>query len=494
MAAKIMTSGGPTSVLRGAALTVGMRWTDRLIGFVSTIILARLLEPSDLGIIAMVSLVVAFVDVFLDLGVNIALIQNRNPTPAHYNTAWTLRILQTITSAAIVCLVAGWAAAYFDDDRLQPVLWCMAIGMVFSGMENIGVVTFQKEMRFGLDFRFTFTKRVVAFVLTIVAAWILRSYWALVFATVASRVVGTLLSYFMHDMRPRLSLEKSKEIFAVSFWILMRGIGSYLHLNLHRIYVGAGSSASVMGGYSLATEISSIPNNELLSPLNRVIFPSFVRIKHDLSELRRVFLLAQGLQTMIAVPCSVGLAITAPEAVTVLLGQKWLFIVPYVQLLSIANIIFSITTTCGYVMITLGHTMSSALFVWIQIVVFMLLVEFHVAGGEAVEIAWARVATVCLALPVSIYLLRKAISVVTVQDIALTTFRPLLATGAMYIVLQAVHPLLVMPALASLCLMIGLGGATYILTTAGLWIALGRPAGAESYMLEKIVAFRSRSK
>ena len=89
----------PRSVARSALITVAMRWTDRSIAFVSTLILARLLVPEDFGVIAMASLVIGLADVFFELGVNVALIQNKTPSQEHYDTAWTLRLIQTTLAA-----------------------------------------------------------------------------------------------------------------------------------------------------------------------------------------------------------------------------------------------------------------------------------------------------------------------------------------------------------------------------------------------------------
>jgi len=165
-----------------------MRWTDKFIGFVSTLILARLLAPEDIGIIAMASLVIGFIDVFLDLGVNIALIQNRNAAPAHFNSAWTLRLAQSATAAVLIVLASSAAATYFKDARVESVLHVMALGLIVASFENIGIVTFQKEMKFGLEFRFLFSKRIVGFLVTITAAWFLRDYWALVIGALAGRI------------------------------------------------------------------------------------------------------------------------------------------------------------------------------------------------------------------------------------------------------------------------------------------------------------------
>ena len=99
-----------------------MRWTDRSIAFVSTLILARLLVPEDFGVIAMASLVIGLADVFFELGVNVALIQNRTPSQEHYDTAWTLRIIQTTLAAIVVVIAAPLAATYFNDPRVTLVV------------------------------------------------------------------------------------------------------------------------------------------------------------------------------------------------------------------------------------------------------------------------------------------------------------------------------------------------------------------------------------
>ena len=208
-----------------------MRWADRSIAFVSTLILARLLVPEDFGVIAMASLVIGLADVFFELGVNVALIQNKTPSPAHYDTAWTLRLIQTTLAAIIVVIASPWAATYFNDPRVTLVTQVLAVSLILSGLENIGVVTFQKEMQFGREFQFLFCKRIVGFIVTIVAAWFIRSYWAMVIGALAGRTFGVALSFAMHPMRPRLSLKKFGEIFSVSQWMLVRSIGGYLSSN-----------------------------------------------------------------------------------------------------------------------------------------------------------------------------------------------------------------------------------------------------------------------
>jgi len=415
-----------------------MRWTDRAIGLLSTIILARLLVPEDFGVVAMATMAIGLAAVFLDLGVNIALIQNPNATQAHYNAAFTLRVIQTACLALLMWFGAPLAADYFNDARVTPVLRWLALGIVIGGFENVGVITFQKEMRFGQEFKIAFLRRFMAFVTVVTAAWFLRSYWALVIGTLAGQVLGVGLSYLAHPMRPRFSTQKIGEIFSVSQWVLVRGVGAYLDNNLHRILVGRRASAATLGAYTLADEISAMPSSELLAPLNRVLFPGFVRAKEQPGELKRLFLLAQGLQTAVGVPAAVGLMLVAPEAVAVLLGERWAAAAPFVQLLAFGGAVQALTTSGSYVMITLGEVRKVALLAWFRVVLFALVALLIFPASGAISLAWMRIATVFAGLALSVWLLLGTFKELQVRELFASVWRPALAVLLMAFCVDAV--------------------------------------------------------
>ena len=482
----------PQSVAESALITVAMRWTDRSIGFVSTLILARLLVPEDFGVIAMASLVIGLADVFFDLGVNVALIQNKSPSQEHYDTAWTLRLIQTTLAATLVVIASPWAAAYFNDPRVTLVVQVLAVSLVLSGLENIGVVTFQKEMRFGKEFQFLFCKRIVGFIVTIVAAWFIRSYWALVMGALAGRTFGVALSFAMHPMRPRLGLKKFGEIFSVSQWMLVRSIGGYFQLKLHYAIVGARESASVLGAYSLGSEISALPTRELLAPINRVLFPAFVRVKHDLVELKRVVLLAQGVQTMIAMPAAIGLILVSSEAVQLLLGEKWMRAVPFVEIFALISFMASIATSGWYVLLTLGKIRLMALSSWVQVGLFatLALVIFPQAG--AFELACLYLTVVTLGLIALIVLLLHYLKGLRLGEIVSSVSRPLTAVAVMALCVMFVAGATNLDGWWLLIAKILVGATAYSSSIFTLWLISGRRPGAESYLMEKARYWRKR--
>lgn len=488
-------AGKRTSVVRGALWYVLLRWTDRCIGIISTMVLARLLVPDDFGVVAMTTMAIGLVDVFLDLGVNIALIQNAQASQAHYNTAWTLRLMQAGASMLLICAAAPFAADYFHDPRVAPVLWVMSINAVLAAAENIGTVNFQKDMRADLDFVFTFGKRLAGLLIVVVLAYYMRNYWALVAGTLLSRLVGIYLSYRMHPMRCRLSVEKWREIFGVSQWNLINSVGRYVNNNLHKLVVGGHFSATTVGGYSLADEISAMPSSEILAPVNRILFPAFVRVKHDMEELTRIFLLAQGVQCLLAIPASAGLALVAADAVFVLLGQKWSFVVPFLQVLALGSVVQALTTSPGYVLLALGRNRGVTLTTWVQVAVFAAGSLLFLDNALPLGLAWLRVAAVVAGPASALLMLRRSLPQVRWRDMAATVWRPALAALGMAVVVYATGAWHGAPALSALLAKVALGGLAYALILLLLWVAAGRPAGAETYLLDKLSqARRARQK
>lgn len=470
---------------KGAALTITMRWTDRLIGFISVLILARLLVPEDFGIIVMASLVIGLTDVLLDLGVHIALIQNPSPTPAHYNTAWTLRLIQALLATILVCAIAPWAAVFFAEPQITLVIQVLALSFLISGLENIGIVNFQKEMRFTDDFRFTFAKRIAGFIATITAAFWLQSFWALVIGTLVGRSSGLILSYLMHPMRPRLSLVQFKEIFAISQWVLVRNVGIYLDQSLHTMLVGRRDSTHTTGAYSLANEISTLPTTELLAPINRVLFPAFVQVKHNTNELKRLFLLAQGVQALVGIPAGIGLALVAQEAIPILLGESWLSAIPFVEIIALVGVVTALLSSGVYVCLTLGRVRLIAAYTWSQVCLFGLLTIVMLPQAEALEIAWLRLTVAVLGVGILAWILIDTLDGLKLWELLDAVYRPLLAAIFMALCVSWAG-IWVDGAMGWLLIAkISIGIVSYTTTVALLWWAVGHPAGAEAYMVEQ---------
>ncbi|MDD3674119.1 lipopolysaccharide biosynthesis protein [Thauera propionica] len=476
------------NIIHGAFLAIAMRWTDRLIGLVSTIILARILAPSDFGIIATASIVIALADVLLEMGVHVVLMQNKNPTVAHYNTAWTIRFIQTSIMTVVVLLAAPLAADYFNNPDLTLVIRILAFTFLLEGLENIWIITLQKDQQYARDFRFMFSKRFAGFLITIAWALATHSYWAMVAGTLGGRITGVVLSYAMHPNRPRFSLEMFREIFSLSQWVWVRSIAQYFQGRLHQIVVASRESSSVMGTYTLACQIAAMPTTELLAPLNRVLFPAFVKVKDDLTELKRVFLLAQGVQALVVIPAGVGMALVAHEAVFLLLGEKWLPAVPIVEVLALLGCFMSITSSGIYVLTTLGKFRITALYAAIQVSIFAVLAYLIFPTAGASEVAKLRLVLAALGLISFTAFLCRELPGLKPSEMISSIVRPVTGASVMAASILWLQQSTALSMIPLLLAKIGLGGTLYVATILTLWVASGKKQGAEMYILEKFAS------
>lgn len=480
-----MASSKGTGAFKGGLLSVAMRWTDRLIGFGSTLVLARLLTPVDFGLVAMAMVVVGLVDVLLDLGVHAALIQNKSADRHDFDTAWTLRVCQATIVAVMLAFGAPLVAQYYQDLRVTDVMRVIALSVFIGGLENIGVVMFQKDMEFDRDFRFFFIKRCLSTVVTISLAFTLRSYWALVLGSVVGRLVGVFLSYSMHAFRPRWSLSRLAGIWSFSQWNIVMNIAGYLNGRLDRLVIGRRQDAAAVGTYTLADEISSMPTTDLLAPLGRVMFPAFVDARERPEEFGRIVLLAFGIQALVGIPAGVGLALVAQDAIPLLLGDQWHGAVQLVQWLALTSVFMALVHSNHYMLLALGRIRTLAAYYCIRLVLFLglLLLAFPTADAEGV--AQVRLLVAAFGLLVMGYLAKRAFPQLQVWGMVRSAYRPIIAALVMAAAVMFLDAMVHLArSFAMLVCKVAVGAIAYVVTVGAMWWLGGRPPGAESYLAD----------
>lgn len=482
------------SVVSGAALYVGMRWFDRLIGVISTIVLARLLTPDDFGIVALAILILGLATVMLDLGVNVAVVQRSELDREDLNTAWTIRLLQNGAVALALTALAAPLSRYYGDLRLEPVLWLLAFAYFLDGLTGMGPVIFQRRQQYAREVTFYAAKRLFGFVLTLALALWLRSFWALVYGTVLANGGAVVLSYVMHRQRHRLTLERWRQFLGASLWLALRTMAGYALQELDKFVVGRREGAAVLGSYSLASQIAAMPTTELLAPLSRALFPAFAALKDDETELRRLFLLALGVQCALALPAAVGLAMIAGNLVPVLLGEKWISAVPIMVALSIGSAAHAITQSCGYLLTALGEFRSQSLLQWFLVAVLATLIFGVFKESGADELAWARVIVGGVSIVAVVMMTLRTLDNTSLGDITDAVRRPTLATGVMAASVWAVG--LTFPNFAVWAILVtkmAVGVVVYVSTVWLLWNLDGKPEGAEAWILARLPTRSTRS-
>jgi O-antigen/teichoic acid export membrane protein len=470
-------------IATGATWMVLQRWAVRAIGLVSMTLLARLLVPADFGIVALATSMAAVLDALLELGFDLALIQSQSNERKHYDSAWTLSVIRGVVTASLLLIGARPIANLYGDSRLVMVMAWLAVSSLMSGLQNIGIVEFRRELQFDREFRLLVLSKVAAFLVTVSLAWVWRVYLALIAGIVAGKAVTLAMSYTMHPYRPSLSLACGREFLHFSKWLCLDNIASAIKNRSDTFVVGKLTSPAVLGFYALAYEISNLTATELIWPISRVLFPGFAKMAHDRPRLARGFIESLSVIIFLAAPMSAGIAVTADYVVAIFLGPRWDPVVPLIQILTLYGLFNLTSANSSALYLATGRP---DLIVWRNVPTLIVLFPALVLGAMkfgAEGAAWALVAAAVTGFFVNFTLLRRQLNV-SIAGLFSGLWRPLLAAGLMAGTVHLAEEMwpmedtlaLIIP---QLMVLVALGAATYAATVMLLWHFSGRPPGAE---------------
>jgi O-antigen/teichoic acid export membrane protein len=462
---------------------VGLRWAIRLTGVVSTIILARLLTPADFGVVAIAMIVVGLLEMLSQTGQALAIIRHQSPTREHYDSAWTVSVLFGFGVALAIVAVAPLTRIYFHEPRSIVVMQCLALRAALGGLENIGTVDFRRDLQFGRVFSYNFYAKLFSFCITITLAIIVRNYWALVAGIVGGQFARTVLSYVMHPYRPRLSFREVSGIWSFSIWTFLRSIGTYLGSQVDHIAVGGIAGAASLGRYSVATDIASSPSSEINDPMIAVLYPVMSRLQNDPAQLRVLYLRALGWSAVICASTSVGVALVAPEFVHLVLGPRWIDVVPLMGWLALAAGVSGLSSGAYTLLDAIGLPHIGARMQWVRVILLSAGV-FPVAylTHSLVAIAATQFVATAIFIP-SLFLEVGSRVRVSPRDYIFALWRPIVAAGTMAIVVTCANHILPLAGNLKLAADVAIGALTFSGAILGLWLASGRPPSPEKDLI-----------
>lgn len=471
------------------------RFSVKGIGLFSMLILARLLAPQDFGLVAMATSLLAALELATAFSFDVALIRDRKASAEHYNTVWTLNVLFAACISAALIALAGAAAAFYSEPRLEAVIYVLAAGALVRGFENVGVVDFRKHLNFHKEFTLRLGQKLVSFAVAIPLAFALRSYWALIAGMLAGDFALLALSYLMHPFRPRLSLAARRELFGFSKWLFVSNLVGFLRHRSGDFIIGRLGGARSLGLFTIAYEISQLPTAELVAPVNRAVFPGYAKMAHDLRLLAASYLEVLAFIALAALPAGFGIAVTADQLVPVLLGPGWAEAAPIVAVLAMYGALLALVTNAGLVFFALNRP---DIVTWMGVASAVTLLPALVGAAYyhgALGAAWAYlVHLLAVTIPVSFAMVMRALHLGG-RRLASVLWRPLAATAGMYLVVREAstaylrlladeHPLV------PLLLAVATGAVAYTVLVLSFWMLAGRPAGPERTILGRLPGLR----
>lgn len=311
-----------TSVVTGAATLFASSIFSQILGLATLIVTARLLTPTDFGVIAYFVIAVALLEI-IQRAVSMTLIRQPDITEAHLNTVFTMQVLLGLGAACLIWL----------STPLMPMLGLPELTELIPALCIISVLISLKSPRFPLlerDLRFAFVageeaiSRFVYTVFAILLAWIWRDFWAVVVANFLTQVARVIWTYSTAPMWPRLTLSRWRDCLNISSWSLGAQITQFLTTNTPQLIIGATLGLADAGTFRIGFRLVSLFTNQAIAPLERVIYPALAHISRTDGTTQKAFEQTNAILLGTIIPVSVGMALVANHMIIVVIGWQWL--------------------------------------------------------------------------------------------------------------------------------------------------------------------------
>ena len=418
---------------RGVVVTLGGLWSKTLIQLASTVVLARLLDPSDFGLLAMITAVVGIADLVRDFGMTGAIIQVRKLSDELWSSVLWLSVALGFICMLLIAGAAPLIAGLYGEDRLVVLTLALAPTLLINGICMPLQAKLQRDMKFGSMARIDVVSMATGVVGSIIAALLGAGVWSLIVlstAALAYRFVALWVASKPRFGRPRISrevlplLSTGGSLFGVQLL-------NYAGRNMDNIVVGQFVGAAALGQYSRGYALFLLPLQQLNGPIGRVALPVLSTLQDDPNRYRRYVRGALSVIGYLTLPTfAIASAVSVP-LINVVLGDNWDTSAQVFSILAIAGVATGIGNVQGWLYLTLGRTHRQLVFyLWSRpIVVASFFVGVWWNGVLGVAMAYSLV-TVVLIIPGFWLAIRGTF--VTVSDIVRPVLRPLALVPFMY--------------------------------------------------------------
>jgi O-antigen/teichoic acid export membrane protein len=493
------------NIAAASMFMIGLRMSFRVLGVISSLVLIRLLLPTDFGLVGLAMAFASGLETLTETSFAMALIRLPDVTRRHLDTAFTFQVLRGVLIGGGLAAGAGLAASWMGEPRVEPIMWVIGATAFVQGFENIGMVEYRRHLQFGKIFESRLYAKLFGLAVMLPMAALTRSYWSLVAGIVALRLFQTLYTYYQHPYRPRLSLAAWQELFHFSKWLFLSNLLGVIESTVPTMLFGRIAGASGVGLYQVACQVATLPTTEIASPIREPIYSGYAKLQQDIARLRQQFVDGLGVLLLVIAPMSIGIALTARLLTPLVLGPQWSAAPALIVPCALAGLLDAVAQYPHNLFMVLNRQRS-----FVVTLTVMLIIRFPVfiAAGSV----WGMAAGVYMlaastALTAAIWM-RSAMLLIDLRLGALLAplWRTAGSTAAMAAVLLLCFDLAAdvsdTSALAArLVVVAASGAAVQIGVQSLLWLASGMPEGPETKLagltraaIYKLLAFRPRGR
>lgn len=347
---KVILGGFFWSVINQVSVTITT--------LVITGVLARLISPSDFGIIAMVTLAIGFLNVIKDFGFGAALIQKKEVADDEYSTVFWINIIIGVVLTAIVFFISPYIGKFFNEPKVELTTKILSFTFIINSIGIVWNNKLIKSVSFSQLFYGSFVSTIVSGIIAITIAYKGYGIWALVVQTYVQLALNTYINYFHVKWLPTLTVKKHHVKSLVKFGLPLladQSINFWVR-NVDNLLVGRILGEAPLAYYSKAYSLMLLPVRQLTGTLTKVLFPSFSMIQDDRTRIANIYLKISRIIAFVAFPVMIAVSLMAEPLILIIYGPQWRPAIPIFKILSILGMFQAIAALSGDIYLSLGET------------------------------------------------------------------------------------------------------------------------------------------
>lgn len=318
----------------------------QIVTFIVSIVLARILAPEEYGTIALVTVFTTILQVFVDSGLGTALIQKKNADDLDFSSVFYFNLFMCLVLYLAMFLAAPYIARFYDDISLIPIIRVISLTIVVSGVKGIQQAYVSRNMLFKRFFFSTIGGTLFSAVLGITMAYAHFGVWALVAQQLSNPIIDTLILWVTVRWRPQLmfSWKRLTKLLSFGSKLLASSLLDTIYSNLRNLIIGKIYSSSDLAFYNQGDKFPKVIVTNINSSIDSVLLPSMSSVQDNHEKVKSMTRRAIKTSTYIMAPLMMGLAFCATPIVQLVLTDKWLPCVPFLQVFCITYMFWPVHT------------------------------------------------------------------------------------------------------------------------------------------------------
>ena len=314
--------------------------------FIVSLVLARLLEPSAYGTIALVTVFTTILQVFVDSGMGNALIQKKNADETDFSTVFYFNIFICLILYLGIFIAAPFIARFYNDESLTAVIRVLSLTIVISGVKNVQQAYVSRNMLFKRFFFATLGGTIGSAMLGIIMAYKGFGVWSLVAQQLLNTAASTAILWITVKWHPKLlfSLKRLKGLFSYGWKLLVSSLIDTVYNNIRQLIIGKLYSSEDLSFYNRGKQFPNFIVTNVNSSIDSVLLPAMSREQDDVNSVKNMTRRSIKISTYVMAPLMMGLAFMATNVVKLILTDKWLACVPFLQIFCITYMFYPIHT------------------------------------------------------------------------------------------------------------------------------------------------------